>query len=172
MSKKTYAKLPNDKIINWVDLLEKYHLDHTEGASAHTEWDSYVLHNKKLPKIKVVYSDNGNKKDKHKNKHKNKNSNKNEDNEVKNNSTRITKRHREFVWNRDIGNFKNGKCFVCNRTITDDVFEVGHVISKHDGGINHVNNLRAICISCNKSMGTMNLEEFKKDFNKIRKLSR
>jgi len=76
----------------------------------------------------------------------------------------ITKRHKEYVWKRDVGNSKSGKCYVCNCVITDDNFETGHVISKHNNGSNHVSNLRAVCIPCNRAMGTTNLEEFRNDF--------
>ncbi len=84
-----------------------------------------------------------------------------------NSSPRITKRQREFVWLRDIGNSKSGKCYVCNRTITDDNFEAGHIIAKYNGGSDNVKNLRAVCIPCNRSMATRNLEEFKKDFESM-----
>lgn len=76
----------------------------------------------------------------------------------------LTKRHYQFIWNRDVGNSKSGNCYVCDRTITDDNFEAGHIIAKSNGGNNHVSNLRVVCLPCNRAMGTTNLEEFKKDF--------
>ncbi len=147
MGQRTYPQLPNGKILSWIGLLEKYNIEHTEGASAHVEWDSAVRYNKKLPNIIVVTKDN----------------NENDEGEEVE-SSRITKRHREFVWKRDIGDSKSGKCYVCSCTITDDNFETGHIIAKSEGGSNHVSNLKAICKPCNGAMGTMNLEYFKKDF--------
>jgi mannitol-specific phosphotransferase system IIBC component len=154
MGQRTYPQLPNGKILSWIKLLDKYNIDHIEGASAHTEWDSAVRHNKKLPRVQVVVKDN------------------NDDNENENNennvSSRITKRHRDFIWKRDIGDSKSGKCYICCSVITDDNFEIGHIIARSKNGTNHVSNLRAICIPCNKAMGTMNLEDFKKDFKASR----
>lgn len=150
MRRRTYAKLPDGRILQWIDLLEEYGIYHNEGASAHVEWDRECLYNKKLPKVKVVYNKGSEIED--------------DDEEIGNDEVRITKRHREYVWKRDIGNSKIGRCYVCGYEIKDDNFETGHVIAKINGGSNNVNNLRAICIPCNRSMGTMNLEDFKKDF--------
>lgn len=163
MGQRTYPQLPNGKILSWIDLLDKYNIEHIEGASAHIEWDSAVRYNKKLPKVKVVYKDDSGK-----------DTNNENEEEI---SLRITKRHRDFVWKRDIGNSKIGKCYVCDCTITDDNFEAGHIIAKAKGGTNDVSNLRSICIPCNKSIGTQNLEDFKKENfgslynNRINKIS-
>jgi len=151
--KRTYAQLPDGTVLSWIELLSKYNLDHMEGASAHTEWDKYVDFKKGLPKVNIVYKDSEIEVDDEKIG--------NEDAE----EVRITKRHREFVWKRDIGNSKIGTCYVCGYEIKDDNFETGHILAKSLGGNNNVNNLRAICIPCNRSMGTKNLEDFKKDFD-------
>jgi 5-methylcytosine-specific restriction endonuclease McrA len=42
-------------------------------------------------------------------------------------------------------------------------FECGHVISEFNGGTNKLNNLKPICVSCNSSMGTQNMDEFIKN---------
>ena len=55
-----------------------------------------------------------------------------------------------------------GTCEVCGIIINSKRFEAGHVRSVYDGGKNIVSNLRCICSTCNKSMGTMNLDLFKK----------
>ena len=44
-------------------------------------------------------------------------------------------------------------------------FECGHVVSEKNGGKPTIDNLRPICSFCNKSVGTMNMEEFKKKYN-------
>ena len=152
MGERTYAFYKN-KTYSWVDLLKKFKIKHQKGASAHVEWDNEVLENKKLSSFVKVIDKDGN-------------YIKNNDKEnviIKNNN--ITKRHRQYVWNRDVGNSKIGKCYVCQQSIKDDNFECGHIISISNCGNNHVNNLRAVCLPCNRAMGTTNLEEFKKDFN-------
>lgn len=168
MGQRTYPKIGKKIYESWLDLLYKYKLKHIEGSSAHTEWDSYCLY-KKLPEVTVMIKDedgefieDGEEIDEIEN-----NSclqDKEFKEYVKEYTTKITKRQREFVWLRDIGNSKSGNCYVCNRTITDDNFEAGHVTAKYNGGTDNVNNLRAICIPCNRSMSTTNLEEFKKHF--------
>lgn len=148
----TRAKLLNGEVLTWTSLLKKYKIHHSEGKSAHVEWNNEAKVNKKLPKIKVVTKNGINYEEF-------------EDKNYENNgSLRITKRHKQFVWKRDVGDSKVGKCYVCNSIITDDNFETGHIIAKSKNGINHVSNLRAVCIPCNKAMGTSNLDDFKKDF--------
>ena len=67
------------------------------------------------------------------------------------------------VWETYIGPMTRGLCFVCERspiTIETNV-EYGHVVAVANGGTNSVENLRPICSSCNRSMGTQNLLEYK-----------
>lgn len=72
-----------------------------------------------------------------------------------------------LVWNKNIGKEKGiGKCYVCESEIDSKDFECGHIISVKDGGENILDNLLPICSSCNKSMGTKNLHEFKKEYFK------
>ncbi len=74
----------------------------------------------------------------------------------------IPKQIRSIIWNLYIGDdMIKHKCLCCKKvTITNTSFEVGHVISEHDGGTLEVNNLRPICSACNKSMGTMNMRDY------------
>ena len=66
------------------------------------------------------------------------------------------------VKDRDIGkNEYMGKCFVCSSVINRDNCHIGHIIPEYKGGETKIDNLKAICISCNLSMGTNNLFEFK-----------
>lgn len=58
----------------------------------------------------------------------------------------------------------NGPCFVCGTNIHILQFECGHVVSHSNGGPTNVENLRPVCSSCNKSMGTQNLQDYKKNF--------
>ena len=74
----------------------------------------------------------------------------------------IPKTLRNKVWDTTIGKEKGvGDCFVCNTNIDSKNFECGHIISVKEGGETTLENLKPICGSCNKSMGTQNLIEFK-----------
>jgi 5-methylcytosine-specific restriction endonuclease McrA len=53
---------------------------------------------------------------------------------------------------------------VCGLTINHRNFDAGHIIAKSNGGTDEISNLRPICSDCNGSMGTMNLEDFKKTY--------
>ncbi len=155
MGKRTYA-LYKEKVYSWIDLLRKFKIKHQKGASAHVEWNTEASTNKKLPFVEVV--------DKNGNCMFNVNEDSNRETFIPK-SNNITKRHRQYIWNRDIGDSKSGKCYVCGQTITDDNFECGHIISIYNKGGNHVSNLRTVCLPCNRSMGITNLEDFKKDFS-------
>ena len=81
----------------------------------------------------------------------------------------IPKAVKTSVWNKyietDDPNKLIGKCFVgCGSEITIANFEAGHVTAYSKGGSDKVDNLRPICGTCNKSMGTMNLLEFKETY--------
>ena len=67
------------------------------------------------------------------------------------------------VWEKYMGPMIHGLCFVCEHTpITFGVnVEYGHVLAVANGGADTVENLRPICGSCNKSMGTQNLLEYR-----------
>lgn len=72
-----------------------------------------------------------------------------------------------LVWNKNIGKEQGiGKCYVCESEIDSKDFECGHIISVKEGGENILDNLLPICSSCNKSMATKNLHEFKKEYFK------
>lgn len=67
------------------------------------------------------------------------------------------------VWEKYIGSSLHGVCFVCATapiTFGTNV-EYGHVIAVAKGGEDTVENLRPICASCNRSMGTRNLLEYR-----------
>ena len=72
------------------------------------------------------------------------------------------------VNDRDIGKDKYiGKCFVCPREINRDNCHIGHIIPEYKECKTKIDNLKAICIYCNLSMGTDNLFEFKDKYFKI-----
>tara|TARA_Y100000389_G_scaffold25043_1_gene21761 strand:+ start:302 stop:1018 length:717 start_codon:yes stop_codon:yes gene_type:complete len=67
------------------------------------------------------------------------------------------------VWNKYIGEeIGKTKCYCCELTdITQSKFHCGHILAEANGGDLHVDNLKPICESCNKSMGTSNMLDFK-----------
>ena len=71
------------------------------------------------------------------------------------------------VWNTYIGeNIGKAKCLCCKHIdITQLIFECGHIIAEANGGEISLNNLRPICSTCNKSMRTLNMNEFINEIN-------
>ncbi len=78
--------------------------------------------------------------------------------------TPINKGLRDAVWFKYIGGNKaKGKCYCCKiREIHITDFQVGHNKAVAKGGKNHINNLRPICGPCNRSMGTVSIEKYRK----------
>jgi 5-methylcytosine-specific restriction endonuclease McrA len=77
----------------------------------------------------------------------------------------IPKMIRGEVWKEYNGLLVYGSCYCCKRTLdVFDTWNAGHVVPYSHGGPNTVTNLRPICQSCNQSMGTENLYDFKKAF--------
>lgn len=77
----------------------------------------------------------------------------------------LPKEKREKVWKRFFGEKEIGKCFICPREIDCSNWECGHIIASSEGGENNIGNLRPICSTCNKRMGNMDLNRFKKIYN-------
>ncbi len=80
--------------------------------------------------------------------------------------TNIPAAVRRTVWNTYIGEeIGLTECYVgCKTKITQLTFECGHVEAESKGGFTTVENLRPICSSCNRSMGTRNMHDFMKTF--------
>lgn len=75
----------------------------------------------------------------------------------------IPKSLKILIWNLYIGEeIGKTKCLCCNNNyIFQSNFEAGHIIAEANGGKVNKDNLMPICSVCNKSMGTMNLDDFK-----------
>ena len=59
-----------------------------------------------------------------------------------------------------------GMCQCCLREqITIGNFHAGHIIAHANGGETKLNNLTCLCMLCNTSMGTYDLNEFIKKYN-------
>lgn len=66
------------------------------------------------------------------------------------------------VWDKQFGpDARIGKCYVCSRPIKMEDYEMGHIVSAHDGGSKTIDNLLPVCKNCNRSCGTQNLHAFK-----------
>jgi hypothetical protein len=80
----------------------------------------------------------------------------------------IPKSLRIKVWNTYIGeDIGKIKCLCCNTIdITQSIFECGHIIAEAKGGETSLENLRPICSTCNKSMKTINMNDYIKIINK------
>lgn len=74
----------------------------------------------------------------------------------------MPKNVRMDVWSKFMGKVWEGDCVVCGRVIDCTEFHVGHVVAHARGGTDHVDNLRPICAPCNTSMGTQDLDEYRK----------
>ena len=82
---------------------------------------------------------------------------------------RIPAAVRNMVWDNNISpELKIGNCYVCNSKISFSNFHCGHIIAEKDGGTIELNNLKAICMLCNTSMGTTNMNIFKQQYGFIK----
>lgn len=78
----------------------------------------------------------------------------------------IPKRVRIQVWNRDFGTIESlGTCYCCKDVIQfDGGWEAGHIIAHACGGSDTAENLRPVCLCCNRSMSIQNMEEYKAQY--------
>lgn len=86
--------------------------------------------------------------------------------ESKPRSRKVPPQLRRLVWETYMIDSKSayGPCTVCSNEIHILSFECGHVISHANGGELTLENLRPVCGSCNKSMGKMDLWEYKERY--------
>ena len=80
----------------------------------------------------------------------------------------IPKTLKMSVWYTHIGKeIGMVKCPCCNSNeISQMDFDCGHVIAESKGGPMTIENLKPICNKCNRSMRTMNMNEFKQKYFK------
>lgn len=74
---------------------------------------------------------------------------------------------RDQVWLKHHGGKTVGTCYCCGDAIYKyhGGWHCSHVISVKHGGKDEVDNLRPCCRTCNLTMGTRNLYEYKKSLN-------
>ena len=80
----------------------------------------------------------------------------------------IPKSLKKMTWDKWVGkDVGTIKCLCCNhQEIRQIEFHCGHVVAEKNGGQTIVENFIPICAQCNLSMGTMNMNEFKKMYFK------
>lgn len=77
----------------------------------------------------------------------------------------ITKRLRRDVWEKYYQKEENkGKCQLCKDVLLFKNYECGHIISKKNGGLNTIDNLKPLCGSCNKKMGHIDFDIYENRF--------
>jgi 5-methylcytosine-specific restriction endonuclease McrA len=77
----------------------------------------------------------------------------------------IPKTIRNQVWRKWCGNTLDGKCFSCGLLLKYECWEAGHIVSEAHGGQTTIDNLRPICLACNRSMGKTNMYDFMRKYN-------
>ena len=89
--------------------------------------------------------------------------------DVVNKKRRITipEKLRQNVWKKRNENNVVGQCFICKSTLTNYNFDCGHIISLYHNGETKLNNLEPICRTCNLDMSIMNLNEYKRIYDKM-----
>ena len=76
---------------------------------------------------------------------------------------KIERKKRINVWKKRNGSTMDGKCMVCEENLSFEDMECGHIESFFNGGSNDITNLEPICKTCNRDMGILNLELYKKN---------
>lgn len=73
---------------------------------------------------------------------------------------------RALVWNTYIGEGEGrGSCYACEKEkLNPFEFECGHIIAESKGGETNLDNLRPVCTKCNRSIGSQNMDDFKKKY--------
>ena len=78
--------------------------------------------------------------------------------------TKIPSNLRYKVWRKFNGDQFYGICLCCQSVINISSWHASHVISEHNGGSTNQDNLRPCCMSCNLSMGKLDMLPFMKQF--------
>jgi len=78
------------------------------------------------------------------------------------NHAKLPRVRREELWRLYFQNQMDGICDVCQGPIQFTSFEAGHIEPRAFGGSNELSNLKPICKTCNRDMGTQHLETYKR----------
>jgi hypothetical protein len=75
--------------------------------------------------------------------------------------TKIDKKLRARVWMENNGTSMISKCYCCDNELKfTDNYEAGHIIARAKGGSTDISNLKPVCRTCNRSMGTTHMKEY------------
>ncbi len=77
----------------------------------------------------------------------------------------IPKALRLKVWSNNFKESMVGTCYICVKQLNYEDYQCGHIQAEVLGGKTEESNLKPVCSTCNQSMGTTNMDEFKKKFN-------
>lgn len=77
----------------------------------------------------------------------------------------IPKTIRNQVWRKYCGNSLDSKCYCCHQKLQYECWEAGHIVAEVNGGETSLENLRPICVACNRSMGRMNMTDFMRKYH-------
>jgi len=73
----------------------------------------------------------------------------------------MPKKLRDRVWVTSFGEAEDGECYCCKEAIAVTNWECAHKVAVKHGGKDEVSNLVPTCRTCNRSMGTEDLEIYK-----------
>ena len=73
---------------------------------------------------------------------------------------------KDALWRRECGDKLDGKCTVCEQPIAYNNCHIAHILALKNGGTDNIGNLTISCQSCNLSMGTDNLHDFRNRYFK------
>lgn len=75
---------------------------------------------------------------------------------------------KKYVWKKRNGSSMDGKCFCCDEFLEYNNLHCGHIVSELNGGLTNLDNLEPICMICNLSMGTKNMNVYKEELLKFK----
>ena len=82
---------------------------------------------------------------------------------------KFTIAERYLVWNREYAEIiACGSCPCCGECITQQSFEIGHIIAKACNGSDDFDNLKPVCRACNSGMRTMSMHDYINKLKSIR----
>jgi 5-methylcytosine-specific restriction endonuclease McrA len=75
---------------------------------------------------------------------------------------KFTRLQRQAVWEMEFGQVYSGACRCCGTKMIVFEWHIAHKVSLAQGGHNGFDNLTATCSTCNLSMGTTSLDDFRR----------
>jgi hypothetical protein len=69
---------------------------------------------------------------------------------------------REAIWDKAKKEDGSVSCYCCTKELSQKNWHAGHIVAHACGGLDNEENLRPVCMRCNDSMGTENMDQFKK----------